>query len=837
MKLFGIALIVVAFCALSSRATSLAGKVVDRNNAPLESVSIVTDVHGVGAQSDSVGIFHLTTNEPITRVTFSSIGYRAIQYKADEVPEVVMLERSYFRGTDIVVHASRAEKGLASIAFDDLSRAEIERDYTVGEFPLLLKTTPNVFTYAEAGSPLGATSVRIRGFDDRRVVTYINGVPLNDPEDQSTYFVDLPDFAANIADVQVQRGVGNSLYGDASFGGTVNVITKTLDTKRKAVLTAGYGGFTSDGDVVSDVYKRSFEFASGLVDGRWAFAGRFSKQKSAGYRHNSWYDGWAYYLSATRLDPRMTTEIHLYGGPIRYHAAWYGASRSEISKDRRTNVGIPGYDELNYKNATDNFSQPHYQLHHTFRINDRSTLYNTFYYIQGTGYYEQFRPYSDYVEYNIDPIHTDGANSGDVVRQKWVEKRQYGWNARIDHDHKKGTHTLGGSLYNFQSHHWGQVVWAQHITGDLNPRHRYYEYHGKKWVGSIYAQERYEFTDRLSTQLTAQLRFQHYSFDQTVLGAFVGYDYTVDWLFFSPRIGLHFAATERLGIYGNLSVASRVPTDDAIYNADDPDALPALARTDSTLIEPGRYDYTFGDPTVKSERLYDLELGCQYDAPRIALSANLFWMKFKDMIVAEGGVSDGIENTLNVNGAVHAGVELAATFRPVDALTLDANIALNRNRITDFVHVISYDFDTTGAPSSEEATSVDLSGKTVSRFPVYLGNLMADFQNGAVRLTWRSRFIGRQYADLHNIESESIDPVSVSSLSAAVTINALSSIGRLTLSATVDNLFDRKYESAVAYAENYAYRNANESAAVGAWSTYFVAPERSFFIQAQLEAF
>jgi len=434
MKQFCIALIAVACCSLSSRATSLVGKVVDRNKEPLAGVSIVTDVRGIGTQSDNNGAFHLTTNEPITRVTFSSVGYQAIQFRVDEVPEVVMLELSYFRGTDIVVHASRAEKGLASIAFADLSRAEIERDYTVGEFPLLLETTPNVFTYAEAGSPLGAASVRIRGFDDRRVVTYINGVPLNDPEDQSTYFVDLPDFAANIADVQVQRGVGNSLYGDASFGGTINVITKTIDTKRKAVLTAGYGGFMSDGDIVSDVYKRSFEYASGLVDGRWAFAGRFSRQKSAGYRHNSWYDGWAYYLSATRLDPRMTTEIHLYGGPIRYHAAWYGASRSDLEEDRRVKVGIPGYDELTYKNATDNCSQPHYQLHNTFKINDRSTLYNTFYYIRGTGYYEQFRPYSDYAEYNIDPLLTDGQNSGDVVRQKWVEKRQYGWNTRLDRD-------------------------------------------------------------------------------------------------------------------------------------------------------------------------------------------------------------------------------------------------------------------------------------------------------------------------------------------------------------------------------------------------------------------
>ena len=87
------------------------------------------------------------------------------------------------------------------------------------EFPLLSSTTPNLYTYTDGGAALGYSYTLIRGFDDKRIVTYINGVPLNDPEDQATYFVDLPDFAANVTDIQIQRGVGNSLYGDASFGG------------------------------------------------------------------------------------------------------------------------------------------------------------------------------------------------------------------------------------------------------------------------------------------------------------------------------------------------------------------------------------------------------------------------------------------------------------------------------------------------------------------------------------------------------------------------------------------------------------------------------------------
>ena len=114
---------------------------------------------------------------------------------------------------------------------------------------------------------------------------------------------------------------------------------------------------------------------------------------------------------------------------------------------------------------------------------------------------------------------------------------------------------------------------------------------------------------------------------------------------------------------------------------------------------------------------------------------------------------------------------------------------------------------------------------------------MADYQHKKIRLTWRSRFIGRQYSDLQNIEEWSIDPVTVSSVSASVKQKNLLGLGTFNLSLRIDNLFDKKYEAAVAYAENYAYRSPGKAATVDAWSTYYVAAERSFFVQLQLETF
>jgi len=807
-------LIFVILCLTSAvNAAQLGGRVVDDESNPLIGVSVVTNIPGLGTQTDEVGIFSLKLRDDITRVTFSSIGFKSRQFRVGEIPEIVVLEPTYYRGEDIIITADRAQSGVTPVAFENFSKDDIERDYTVGEFPLLLETTPNLYTNSDGGAPLGYAYVKIRGFDDKRIATYINGVPLNDPEDQATYFVDLPDFAANVDDIQVQRGVGNSLYGDASFGGSINVVTSALSRPKQMTLTSGYGEYTSGGSSVSDIYKQSVEYSSGLVDGRWSFSGRFSKQRTGGYRENSWYDGWSYYFSAARLDPNMTTELYVYGGPIRMHLSYYGLSRDDIAENRRGNP-------LAYSNETDNFNQPHYHLHNRYRINDNTMLTNTFYYIRGTGYYEQLKNLDsneDWIGYDIDPTRISDV-VGDVVRQQWVEKSQAGWNPRLDISHDRGRHSMGGSFYYFESDHWGQVVWAQGVEYALEPRHRYYQYFGRKYVGSAYVQEYFQMTDQLSAQATVQLRYQRYDFDQVRMGAFLGHQYDVDWFFVSPRVGANYALGERTNLFANFAISSRTPTDASIYDANDPTILPSLkilsAGNDST-------SYVFGDPTAESERVYNYELGLQYRDQRITGGIHLFWMDFRNEIIPEGGINEntGLAITTNADHSVHAGIELTGGVVPLDWLTVSGNFAYNYNRVREYVSELG-------------SVPIDYKDKTITGFPDYIGNLIADYARGSMRVTWRWRLIGRQYMELYNIDSLSIDPYFTASMSLSYAIENLIGEGRLIVSARVDNMFDKKYESS-GYGWNYV--GAGNKVVGGA--EYYPAAERSFFGQVRLELF
>ncbi len=831
MKHFTVLLALLLLASNATAALELTGVVVDSEGKPLIGVSVVTNVTGIGAVTDENGDFSLRYSEQVTRATFSSVGYLSRQFKLIDLPDTVALTPMYYPQEKIVVVAGRAERGLSPVAFEDVTRSEIERDYSMGDVPLLLTSTPNFYAFSNAGFGLGETEFKIRGYNSKRVSVYIDGVPLNDPEDHATYFVDIPDFAAEITDIQVQRGVGLSMYGDASFGGSINIASGGMARPRKVTLTTGFGGIYEGSDYIGDMRKQSMEFSSGLIDGRWSMSGRYSKQYSDGYREKSWFDSWAYFFSLSRLDPNMTTTLKIYGGPVNYHLSYYGISRDSLETNRRFNP-------FTYDNQTGPYNQPHYELHNIYRLNDRTTLMNTLYYIRGKGYFEQFKDDCDHDEYNIPFVSLSDASVTeiDLVRQKWANKHQYGWNPRLDWRHDKGRASLGGALYYFSSEHYGQVVWAENLIGSIDPRHRYYEYFGRKYLASLFADESYHLNPRVAIAASLQLKYMKYDFKQTKMGAFKGHLYDLEWLFLSPRIGLTYTIDQQTSAYTSFALSSREPDDAAIYDADDPDKFPQL----EVLSNSGDTLYEFGDPTVERERVYDFELGLDHRDDRYQFGVGLYWMIFENENVFEGGYdADWREITIFMDRSIHTGIELTGAVEPVDNLTISGNFSLNRNRITEYDTTLFYSLDSIALPDTitlYESVQVDYDGKTTPLFPSYLGNLVLSYQGEWFRLTYWGRFAGQQYVDLYNIEQLAIDPYFTSSLAAAVSINDFLNVGRLTLSARIDNVFGEKFETS-GWALQYASRQPRQSAVIDAWNSYIVGAERTFFTQLKLELF
>ncbi len=276
------------------------GRVTDgRTGEPLASANVYVQGGQAGTISTLDGLFALrgAPAGPFTLVV-TYLGYAPALTRVDASREgtlAIALEPTVYAGEEIVIDASRYGDDV-HLSQTNLTREEIARGRSERDIPVLLEDLPGVYASSDAGNGVGYTYLNIRGFDQRRVGVMINGIPLNDPEDHQVYWVDMPDLAESLEDIQVQRGITNSMGGLTAIGGTVNLITEVLgpEPAGRATLRAGSYGTS----------QQSLAWQSGLRGGRFATALRISHLASDGYRQRAGSDQWAVFWSGQYVAPR-----------------------------------------------------------------------------------------------------------------------------------------------------------------------------------------------------------------------------------------------------------------------------------------------------------------------------------------------------------------------------------------------------------------------------------------------------------------------------------------------------------------------------------------------------
>ena len=110
---------------------------------------------------------------------------------------------------EVVISSIRAKK-KTPITFSNVSKEEFANRNLGQDIPILMNYLPSVVTTSDAGNGFGYTGIRVRGSDATRVNVTINGIPYNDSESHGTFWVNMPDFASSVENLQLQRGVGTS---------------------------------------------------------------------------------------------------------------------------------------------------------------------------------------------------------------------------------------------------------------------------------------------------------------------------------------------------------------------------------------------------------------------------------------------------------------------------------------------------------------------------------------------------------------------------------------------------------------------------------------------------
>ena len=141
---------------------------------------------------------------------------------------------------EVVVTATKVAKGTP-VAYSELTKDELNRRNDGQGIPFLILQSPSVIMTSDAGTGIGYSGFRIRGTDANRINITVNGVPVNDSESHTVFWVNMPDFASSVDNIQIQRGAGTSTNGAAAFGATVAMQTQKSGQSR--TLSSSEPGF------------------------------------------------------------------------------------------------------------------------------------------------------------------------------------------------------------------------------------------------------------------------------------------------------------------------------------------------------------------------------------------------------------------------------------------------------------------------------------------------------------------------------------------------------------------------------------------------------------------
>lgn len=667
---------------------------------------------------------------------------------------------------NVEVVANRAT-GNTPIAFTNVTKAELNEANDGRDLPYLLLRTPSLITTSDAGAGMGYTSLRIRGTDGSRINVTANGIPINNSESHNVYWVNMPDLASSLRDVQVQRGAGTSTNGAGAFGASVNMLTDAPSDEAYGEFAGAYGMYNTN--------KETVRVGSGTLGGHWAVDARISHMGSDGYIDRASSKLWSYFGQVAYLSGGTSLRLIAFGGKEETYMAWDYASKEDMEKyGRRYNpCGEYTDDEGNtayYPDQKDFYEQHHFQLHYGQSIGGRLRLSVALHYTKDDGYYNQYKTKRTLVEYGLDPFVYEGetVTKSDLVRLKKNDNGFGGGIFSLTYNHGRVNAVIGGGLNNFRGHHFGQIAWVRNYVGKLNPLQEYYRNLGEKLDGNIYARANVDIAGGLSAY--GDLQYRHIDYKITGIGdnydyntgAMQTYDIHKKYNFFNPKVGLNWRIRDSHRVFASWSVAHK---------------------------EPVRDNFTDGDRNhdPKAERLFDYELGYNYTGRIFSAGLNLYYMDYKDQLVATGQLSDtGNPLSVNVPDSYRMGIELQAALKPCDWFEWNINATLSRNRIKNFVEYIYEDEWT-------NPITFDLGDTPISFSPDFTLYNEFDFNWRGFDAQLTSRYVSKQYLNNAHNEEQKLDACFVSDLHLGYTFKNLLKLKQLRLGFSIYNLFNEKY--------------------------------------------
>ena len=540
-----------------------------------------------------------------------------------QIPAQDSLHLDLIKQLDEVIVTYQADK-LTPVSFQNISVKEIKSRSTGQEPSFLLAETPSITNYSDAGNSQGYSYFRIRGIDQTRINMTFDGVPLNEPEDQGAYFSNYPDILNSVGKLQIQRGVGVTKNGVASYGGSIQLFSPNLRDSAQTRVGLGYGSFNS---------LRAFgEYNSGVKNKKALYV-RASQIYSDGYKYHSSNHSQSVFVSSGLFYDKSMWKINLLAGQQRNGMAWLGVPETLIEMDRRSNA--------NSKQEKDKFFQSLAQIQNSWQISPSSFLQSSVYYTFLKGNYGfdlnnflGFPPTEELYNYAFQ------SNLVGLFSNYTFSKKNFSWTT--------GFH---GNLYH------------RRHTGSEKGLGQLYQNTGLKNEASFFTKSDYSYK-WLTVFADIQYRYVNFDYDGAVSFQ------KLDWTFINPKAGISALLNKHSTVYYSIGHTGREPTRNDMFGGNDDLLADSLGNPLLFNTEP--------------EYVLNHELGLRHQRKNLNLTFNLYYMDFQNEIVLDGKFGpNGLALTNNVEQSIRTGVELAISYRVNKYFSLTNNSSFNYSRIKE----------------------------------------------------------------------------------------------------------------------------------------------------------
>ena len=721
-------------------------------------------------------------------IPFSALGVE--KEAADEKVE---------RLDSVVVSSSRAGRDTP-VTFTMLGKDELRRANPLNSLPMNLSLQPSVVSVNEGGTGLGYSKMTVRGSKGSQINVTLNGITLNDAESQEVFWVNIPALTSMISSVQIQRGLGTSANGAGAFGASINMSTAALSQEPFGSAQMSVGSYNT--------FIGTFAAGTGLMKSGLYFNAAYSRGLTDGYIRNAYADvqsamtvlGWMNLENSLRLTYMM--------GDQKTGITWEGISPEQYEIDRRYNPAGEYYDQYGniryYDKETDNYTQHHIQLNYTHSFSDRLAWSTTLNYTRGDGYYENYKTgksFSKYLMHNpvIDGVEYD---EGDFITREALANDYYVVRSDLKYASGRLNVTGGVNLSRYDGDHIGTVIWSD-ILGDSYDygSHQWYLNRGLKHEANAYVRGEMLFAGSLTAY--ADLHYRGVWLDMSgPEDDGVLLDHNVNWQFFNPRAGLSWRMDPSSRIYASAALGNREPGRSDIKELILDANKAASAGAESRGVD------------IRPEKMLDVELGYEYAAENVTLSANIYLMEYWDMLLETGKLSDvGYAIKENVPRSWRRGVELAASWEPLPWLQVGGNMTLSTNKIKSYTAYYEM-YDNMNEWNYLGQHKVDFENTDILMSPSVVGMAMMTFRPFALASgSWKSaylslngKYVGRQFYDNTSSQERSIPAYFIADLSVGYEIPMRrrsddAEASRLSMSIHLNNLFNRIY-----YADAWLWR-------------------------------